>query len=148
MAWGCFGGCKAPMLVFFDHHKVKAVNYIDLLKKTLRWPRSTLKRRRYRFMQDGAPPHSARITTVALEKMGIKKLLWPPSSCDLNPIEQMWGIVKAKIAGRVFANHSALQAAVAEEWSKIPQTTFDKAIASMPLRVKALVKARGGHFRL
>ena len=47
-------------------------------------------------MKDNASPHSARATVAAREEQQITPLStgWPPSSQDLNPIEQIWRRMK------------------------------------------------------
>ena len=49
------------------------------------------------FMQDNAPIHKAHAVTKWLEEMGIEVVDWPPYSPDLNPIKNLWKILKAKI---------------------------------------------------
>ena len=52
------------------------------------------------FTQDNAPSHAARFTLQSLLKLGIKNekiMVWPPSSPDLNPIENFWSLLKRKI---------------------------------------------------
>ncbi len=48
------------------------------------------------FQQDLAPAHTAKITKSWLNDHGVGVLDWPPNSPDLNPIEDIWGIVKRK----------------------------------------------------
>ncbi len=50
------------------------------------------------FQQDLSPAHSAKATSTWFKDHGIPVLNWPANSPDLNPIENLWGIVKRKIA--------------------------------------------------
>uniref|UniRef100_A0A3Q2DHT3 Phosphatase tensin-type domain-containing protein n=1 Tax=Cyprinodon variegatus TaxID=28743 RepID=A0A3Q2DHT3_CYPVA len=52
------------------------------------------------FQQDLAPAHSAKATSTWLKDHGIPVLNWPANSPDLNPIENLWGIVKKKMIKR------------------------------------------------
>ncbi len=49
------------------------------------------------FQQDLAPAHSAKATSTWFKDHGIPVLNWPENSPDLNPIENLWGIVKRKM---------------------------------------------------
>ncbi len=49
------------------------------------------------FQQDLAPAHSAKATSTWFKDHGIPVLNWPANSPDLNPIENLWGIVKRKM---------------------------------------------------
>lgn len=41
------------------------------------------------FMHDGAGPHRGRIVVAKLQELGIRIIIWPPYSTDLNPIENL-----------------------------------------------------------
>ncbi len=49
------------------------------------------------FQQDLAPAHTAKGTESWFNNHGVTVLDWPENSPDLNPIENLWGIVKRKI---------------------------------------------------
>ncbi len=49
------------------------------------------------FQQNLAPAHSAKATSTWFKDHDIPVLNWPANSPDLNPIENLWGIVKRKI---------------------------------------------------
>ncbi len=49
------------------------------------------------FQQDLAPAHSAKATSTWFKDHGIPVLNWPANLPDLNPIENLWGIVKRKM---------------------------------------------------
>ncbi len=49
------------------------------------------------FQQDLAPAHTAKSTKSWLNDHGVGVLDWPANSSDLNPIENLWGIVKRKM---------------------------------------------------
>jgi transposase len=49
------------------------------------------------FMHDGAGPHRGHIVLDFLRQLDIQVMKWPPYSPDLNPIENLWALVKAEI---------------------------------------------------
>jgi transposase len=46
------------------------------------------------FMQDNAPCHKTHKVMSFLERKRIPTLDWPPQSPDLNPIENIWDIIR------------------------------------------------------
>ncbi len=95
------------------------------------------------FQQDLAPVHTAKSTKSWLSDHGVDVLDWPANSPDLNPIENLWGIVKRKMRNKRPKNADELKAAVKETWASIPPQQCHKLITSMPRRIEAVIKAKG-----
>ncbi len=72
----------------------------------------------YIFQQDLAPAHTAKSTKSWLNDHGVGVLDWPANSPDLNPIENLWGIVKRKMRNKRPKNADELKATVKETWGE------------------------------
>ncbi len=95
------------------------------------------------FQQDLTPAHTAKGTKSWFNDHGVTVLDWPANSPDLNPIENLWGIVKRKIRDTRPNNADDLKATVKETWASIPPQQCHKLITSMPRRIEAVIKAKG-----
>ncbi len=95
------------------------------------------------FQQDLAPAHTAKSTRSWLNDHGVTVLDWPVNSPDLNPRENLWGIVKRKMSNKRPKNADELKATVKETWASIPPQQCHKLITSMPRRIEAVIKAKG-----
>ena len=72
---------------------------------------------------------------------------WPAQSPDLNPIEHLWEHLKRQL--RKYSEPPKgvweLWERTKEEWEKITPEVCQNLIESMPRRVEAVIKAKGGH---
>jgi hypothetical protein len=79
-----------------------------------------------------------------LRKRKIDVLNWPPNCPDLNPIENFWGIVKAKMKVQLNFNVQDLKAEIQRVWDSLPKRQVDEVEMSYPRRVQKILRSGGG----
>jgi transposase len=94
-------------------------------------------------MEDGAPVHKAKLLASFLAKSKIDKIPnWPPQSPDLNPIENVWKVLKTNIQEHYHPKSvDGMQEVLKQAWSNFPRQTLVNILASMPVQMKAVIKA-------
>lgn len=99
------------------------------------------------FQQDDDPKHTSHLATQWFSDNEMEVLQWPPQSPDLNPIEHLWQHLKRQLAEYEEEPKSVheLWERVEAEWNKIPPQVCMNLIESMPSRVTAVLKAKGGY---
>ena len=97
-------------------------------------------------MEDGAPVHKAKLSADFLAQAKIKKLPnWPPQSPDLNPIENVWKVLKTNVQELYHLKSvSEMQEAPKQAWKNFPNQTLINIIKSMPQKIQAVLDADGG----
>jgi transposase len=130
-----------------DGVKLNSENYCKLLDETFfRWYKSKSRtfKRDCIFMQDNAPSHASKATAQFLAKKGFpeKKIMsWPASSPDVNPIENMWALLKKELykGGRQFKSKAGLWDAIQSEIKKIRPQTVKALTNSMDSRLIKII---------
>lgn len=103
--------------------------------------------RNYIFMQDGAPAHTAHSVKDYFAKNEIRVLDWCARLPDLNPIEHIWAWMDRQLERIRITSIEHLKESLDEIWLTVPLELCMKLIESMPKRVIACIKAKGGHFK-
>lgn len=105
------------------------------------------------FMQDNAPSHASRLTSDHLAKKGFKDdklMVWPACSPDLNPIENMWSIIKADIykENKQYSSKTDLWKAIQDSCSTIKPETVTKLTESMDNRLIKIIEQKGNYINM
>ena len=69
------------------------------------------------------------------EKNLIDRMDWPSNSPDLNPIENLWRIIKIQVRKYRSQNLKQLQAAILLVWRSLPKNLARNLVDSMPNRI-------------
>ena len=169
MVWGCFRWNKLGPLIVCGPGGIGSDEYLEVLAEGLlsfkddilgavdedtiivRNPDDLI------FMQDGAPCHRTADVKQFLAEEESKVMSWPAQSPDLNPIENVWQMLKIKFHERFTHLRCSLSksqasidkygAILQEVWEELSPTMISNLIRSMPGRMKAVIEAKGGAIR-
>ena len=82
--------------------------------------RHGLDKEAYTFQEDGDPKHQSKITKKWKRKEGLKFLEnWPANSPDLNPIENLWSILKRRVGAIKPATVEEAKRILGQEWRRL-----------------------------
>ena len=70
-------------------------------------------------------------------------LKWSSQSLDLNPIEQLWRVLKMAVLRRSPSSLTELERICREEWEKLPKYRCAKLVASYPRTLEAVIAGKG-----
>ena len=136
--------------------KMNSVNYTAFLDKNF-FPWYKAQTRSFKlkcmFMHDNAPSHASQYTRGYLASKNIKNekiMEWPSQSPDLNPIENLWAIVKKDLYPdtKQYANKRELWAELQKVCSKIKPEIIRELTQSCDNRLFQCVQANGGSINM
>ncbi len=143
MVWGCMAASGVGRLHIVDG-MVNATKYIKILESYMVPSVQQLFHGRFKFQDDNAPCHRAKLVTSWKKKHKITTLDWPAQSPDLNPIENLWHKVALEISKRHPTNKRELIVSLIAAWNRvITHELLVKLVHSMPLRCRQVIKNKG-----
>lgn len=150
MIWGAFTGYEKCSIVIMPSDRRTSADFVDVVYEGRLSgffymhddPQSLF------LMEDGAPVHRSKLPQQWREAHKIKKITWPANSPDLNPIENVWMILKDFVQKETRPNNKdELIKSIERAWEAISMETLEILLASMPHRMKAVINAGGGSTR-
>lgn len=142
MVWGCFSAAGCGPL-----HQINGImdrfQYRDIMESVMLPYAEEEMPLRWVFQQDNDPKHSSKLLKQWFATNNIRVLEWPSQSPDLNPIENLWAILKRRVGQKTHTSPSALFAALKNEWENVPAAIFQNLIDSMPRRCREVIKNKG-----
>jgi transposase len=143
--WGCFTA-NGPGPILFYKGRLNSAAYVTLISAVLPQLLNDLSADQdgdWYFQQDNAPCHKAANTIRWFDEQGIQLLPWPPTSPDLNPIENVWSIIDRQLEKMKINGIAELEEAIKKIWYSIDKKTWKKLSDSLCERVPKILKQKG-----
>ena len=144
MVWGGFGARGTTPLVFLEGRQDSAA-YTRTLTSALLPSAAAIAGNDWQLQQDNASIHTSTTTRAFFVQHGIRLLPWPARSPDLNPIENMWGVMAQRVYAnrRCFSSRDELKAAIARAWNVMSLDYIQSLVHSMNKRCVLVLKENG-----
>ncbi len=141
--WGCIGwNGIGPLRVY--EGCMSSEKYIELMEDVM--PEIEEKfGENIIFQDDNASCHESARTKKWKDANELNVMEWVPQSPDMNPIENLWSLLKRKLSKykRVPSNREMLEKRIRKAWSGISTKYVRSLIKSMPRRCKAVLDSNG-----
>jgi transposase len=140
-AWGGFSSCAKTSLYCFTGI-MNAEFFVQILEEQLPEINEVMGDD-WRLQMDNDPKHKSRLAKDFLQNNVPEVMDWPSNSPDLNPIENLWGLVKRNVEKRKPRNLDDLEEFMIEEWDLISDEIINNLVNSMRKRCEEVIKVNG-----
>ena len=142
--WSCFSYKGVGELQFIQNGWNRHV-YKEILNQNLKREANRLIGKDFIFQEDGDKVHTSKVASTWKRKNKIEILDWPPSSCDISPLENLWGHFKKRLALEKNPHDVEQFKLLAQRvWQETKVSLCEKLIESIPDRIRAVLDCNGG----
>ncbi|GBN67386.1 hypothetical protein AVEN_206033-1 [Araneus ventricosus] len=151
MRWGTLSWAALGPVVVVEQ-TMKAANYLNIIADQLHpYMAFVFPTGNGIFKQDNASCHKARIVLECFEEHTdeFHLMSWLPNSQNLNLMEHISDVMERQLRAQTppCPNISTLRYRCLDIWYNLSPVMYQKLVASMPRRVVAVLKAKGGATR-
>ena len=141
MGWGAIRA-KGKILCHTFRCNRDALFYIKILQNHLLPAARQQYVQQWRFQQDNDPKHRSKVAKEFLDREVPETIDWPPNSPDVNPMENMWSILKRRVEKRKPSDTDELET-MHEEWQKVDIHIVNNLTGSMKIRCLMIIDSGG-----
>ncbi|MEN2497501.1 MAG: Ubiquitin carboxyl-terminal hydrolase 22 [Marteilia pararefringens] len=143
MIWGCFNYKSVGRIHVCDGN-MNSSKYLEVLENKLLPSIEDAQIENPLHLDDSAPCHRTLAVKEWHKSESIGKIDWPGNSPDLNPIENLWSIIKYKIRRRTITTKRKLISEIIKIWNHEISEDLLKILAdSMTKRLEDVIKVKG-----
>jgi len=147
--WGCFNESGFGEIYLFSENlngtlltKIYQKALLPSVNKLIENPESG-----WVLQEDNDPKHKSKIATKWRLDNGVDRLKWASASPDLNPIENVWSLLKAKVEEKNCSTIKQLRAEIKKQRRALPNDYAINLVKSLKKRLLAVI-ANNGDFTL
>lgn len=142
--WGAFSEGWMPDLILV-HEPFNSEEYCRILHQAGLGSRA---RQRYNLFHDRHPVHQSGETRKWLEDHEVKVEWFPAKGADMNPIENLWATISAKVypQNKTYSSKEDLINAIKDAWRgiQVNKAARKKYVDSMPSRLQGVLARKSG----
>jgi transposase len=145
--WGCFSSRGFGRIICFKEN-LDAKLMCDIYKRALLptardqfGPESTS----WKLQEDNDPKHTSKLAKKWRAENGVQKIDWPAASPDINPIENVWHLLKMQLQKKNRRNYRSLVLAINREWRALPVELAGRLVETMKNRVSEVIERDGDY---
>lgn len=144
MVWGAFSYNGTTDIVFLEGRQCSE-DYQKMLEVQLLPFGKLLGGDEWIFQQDNCSIHVSKSTMQWFRQNQVTVMDWPALSPDLNPMENLWGILARDVYanGRQFATVQDLKLQIERSWFSLKPEFLQTLVLSMPDRVFEVIRKNG-----
>lgn len=144
MVWGGFSSQGKTELAFLVGRQ-NSIDYQETLTNYLLPFGEAFHAGSYVFQHDNASIHASKSTQDFLKSCDVSVLDWPALSPDLNPIENVWGMLVRDVyrGGKQYFTVDELKTAILEAWEKVELSRLQDLVDSMSDRIGDVIEDKG-----
>ena len=130
-----------PVKVF--RQNFNSEHYCNVLNEVLFQTAETLYPDGWKLQEDNSSIHKSKLSCAFKETHRVRCIDWPPNSPDLNPIENLWGVLKHRIMVNAPKTIEEVENMIYSHWETFEPEFLSKLTNSMRKRCNLVIASEG-----